>query len=233
MRGWSVEAKLDDIAKLVIEDAHSNDPAIVCQALKQLADSMKGPNMTSATKSRQEAYETGGLTTTVAIMKKWLHEEAVQLQGCRLIANMMSATKEELMTYIGIFSKIGGAEVILSAFRTYPESLELQRAGMAAFFNVLSHPEKDDAKKVARRFVNDLGGIQLVLRTMRSYPTDPKVQKTACLLLSNLCSASAEFQSGLRQSGAISAVGNAIDYHREDEEIQKWGFAFLKKVIPK
>jgi hypothetical protein len=193
---------------------------------------MRGRNKAAATKSHHEAYETGGLTTAVAIMKKWLPEEAVQLEGCRMIANMM-AEGDEAINYIGIFSKIGGPEAILSAFRTYPESLELQCAGMAAFSNVLSYPENGDAKKVARRFVNDLGGIQLVVRTMRSHSTDPKVQKTACLLRSNLCSVSEEFNPALRQSGAISAVGNAIDCHREYEDIQNWGFAFLKMVIPK
>jgi hypothetical protein len=211
------------IRKPLFEDMQSSDESIAANAIERLVRS-------SVPNYQKMIFAMGGHSLVLLTMKKWPHSEAIQVWSCCLVTDL--AYDGEIALALARIEVTG---VITTAIKNFPSSSLVQLFAMTAlhnfsFYTTRAHGNNDEIKSEARRFVHQLSGITLILAAMTRFPSNAMVQKHAIGAMSSLC-ADDTCKTMIRNSGAITAVAIAIDYHPKDEDIQSCGSLFMQVAL--
>ena len=228
-----------DLAKLVLEDLFGNtaNATTKTNALKQLADVcvVESPSSSSSPSTpKEEIFGSGVLTGAILAMKQFPNQERLQHQGCRCVHNIICGWPFATRSFV----QLGGIEILMAAMKSFPKSPQVLTCAMAALSSCFGfdedenkYNEKSKSKQVASRFVDALDGLTITVTAMKAFPEEPSLQYHGLLLFHNLCQVDTVYKLCVRMSGAISAIGMAMENNSNNPQIQKNGAIFLKFLL--
>lgn len=150
----------------------------------------------------------GGVEGAVDAMKVF-EEDDIVMEGC-LLALSNLCIPEENVQYALEGELI---ELAAAAMAKNVENCGLQEHGCAVLANLAVHEK-------ARRRIRDCGGCDNIVVSMIVNPMDVGVQCQALVALRNLCVKDDENKVLLANAGAIDAIIQAMQNHRDEVQIQ-------------
>ncbi|CAB9523407.1 expressed unknown protein [Seminavis robusta] len=216
-----------DIASLLFEGAASMEERQVEIALEELSQAF----LSSHTKCT-EAIDLGGHGIVVVTMRKWGYNKKIQQLGCECLHNIVFNYKQHPMQ-LDLFDALavmGALETVIEGMDQFPESLGVQRFGLAALGNLLVG-KKTSTRLQARthKAVQELDAITTVVGGMRRFPNNVMVQGCGCIVLAAFLKANpGDYKSKIVEAGAVLDVAAAVTNHPANALIEKEASAFMK-----
>jgi hypothetical protein len=211
-------AYLDKIPKLLIHDMQSHESGAVDAAVRRLLKLCNEPD------NRTLALQSGAPTILVAVMRRWHTNEKVLARCCGCIQNMLIGNPAVQKA----FFVVGGVETVVMAMKSFPLSPLVQSYAIGALRNLFFF-KNDTIQPYAKRFVQDREGLLLVVRVMKQFPKQEFLQEHGCGLVNNLVQFE-ELKPMIMRSGALTAIGIALEYHSENVEIKQHVSNFMKNL---
>jgi hypothetical protein len=207
----SEEISEEAMVKIVIYDLLSNDEGILEQAMYRLGENVYDVDDEKRAEKTKAFFQVGGHLAVVSVMKKHPNCKMLQNNGAWVLRN---ATYGDTAEYLSAVAKIEGIQAILTAMKRFPLDRGVIGKGFAALRNIVCEHEAN-----ADLLVMKLGEVPFLVERMKDFLADPDVLRDACGLMWNL-SDFAHLRDPIVNSKAVTALGSAIEIHRDDANIQ-------------
>ena len=211
-----------EIPRLLMVEMLCREATKVANGIKRLARLCHGIDKA---RNQKAALQMGGHAVLIATMKRWPKVEKIQANSCVCMQNMTSNYPDAKK----LFAAIGGMEAIMITMCNFAQSEQLLNFGCGALNNYFSGID-EEAKHIAHRFVRTLEGIEMLVYVMKEFPSNARLHERACRIFVSLCSFE-DCKETLRAKGAISAVATSIENLVDDQDVQRWGQEFMKKIF--
>lgn len=125
---------------------------------------------------------------------------------------------------------MGALEQIIVSMDKFPESLGVQRFGLAALGNLL-YGKGPILKARARKILGEIDAITTVVGAMRRFPPNTMVQGCGCIVLAAFLKIGSDYEetkTKLIEAGALLDVSAAVTNHYKNALIAKEASGFMR-----
>jgi hypothetical protein len=223
--------RLEPLSMLLMVDLQQPDPSSVVVALKQVhklvSDAGTKKENRVQENYRKEAMGIGAPAILLLTLRKWIHEEKIQLWA---LACLNWITHGQLQTSIAA-AKMGGVEAVVTAVKLFPDHTSIRVNG----FRVLRHMIASGFVHLAY-FVKELQGVHLVQETMRKFSENADLQCSCCSIFLTIIRIMKQqhhkdYGGHFVRAGIAVDVATALRNHAEDVRVQKVGGDLMKSLF--
>ncbi|CAB9496744.1 expressed unknown protein [Seminavis robusta] len=229
-------SEIETMFGLWVEQVLKDDANKVVDSLKRLWDILLQETVMDETEAKDSLTLLGVHRTLLAVMSKWKHDANIQHFACRCLAVLL-VENEVAMTDLALS---GGMESICAALERFPESENVQAAGIWAMQNLLcggnatTQPHHHAIDEATKRFVVEVDGLALVVKAMEEFPANAFILGCSSWLFHNLYDAHDEYYmycQGFVQQGVAEAVQTALQNHAHDDGVKEAATVCLEKIF--
>ena len=163
--------------------------------------------------AREELLRVGGIWSILHAMNLGQSDEAVQENGCAILADLTFKCSENKKAVI----ELDGVATLADAMKRFPDNDILQANACIAFQNL--------AHCTTVRFSEQV--IVLILEAMKNHKHDEFIQKAAMWFLRNVVEQSRKSKGRIVKHDGLKTVKAGLKSH---QELQELGRSLLKEL---